>query len=148
MHVVGSAGDDQVSVRFVVVALIPVMIVVPATAAAAFHCEIRTTSVVDPNTSAIRTPAVAFLAGRIATLASESHATSNVCFTIVPTAIVRRAGDSVTASWTAVLVCIYREVRPASVVDPDSSAIRTPAIAFLAGRLAALLEQPNPARRG
>ena len=50
----------------------------------------------------------------------------------------------VAISVTTVAAAFYREIRPAAMIDPDAPAVRTPAVAFTAGRLAALLHQPRP----
>jgi hypothetical protein len=55
------------------------------------------------------------------------------------------AGESACATiWNAVLAT-YREVRPASAIDPDAPPVSTPRIVSPALRLAALPEQTDPA---
>jgi hypothetical protein len=46
---------------------------------------------------------------------------------------------AVTVPILVTLASFYHEIGPAAVIDPDAPVIRTPAVAFLAGRFAALL---------
>ena len=114
-----------------------ILTVMIAVASAAFEGEIGATAMVNPDAPVIRTPAVAFAAGGLASLLNQLDSAWSRG-TIVPSTIVRGARNcdaapTSPADWSPVLVCTDCKVSPAATVNPDASTVKTPAVALLAG---------------
>jgi hypothetical protein len=73
----------------------------------------------------------------------QLHSTPRIRRPIVPVHIVRRARDDLSLIWASVRVGSDRKIRATAVVHPDTPTIGFPAVALLAGRVAALLHQLN-----
>ena len=160
VHVVGVAGDNLVLPPAMVVAIpvvvsvvvsVMVSITVPVPAApASFDREIGPAAMIDPDAPAIRAPTVAFAAGRLAALLHQANpAPAPISIAVMPVAIIGRAGDGANAArgGPTVLVGINGKICPAAAINPDSPTVKTPAVALVARRLAALLDEPNSAPR-
>jgi hypothetical protein len=125
------------------------------------YLEIGPAAVIHPNTAAVVAPAVALPAGRVAALLQELYAAaSGVSRAVVAVHIVGRARDELVlpaATLVAIAVPVAvpttipaspdRKISPATVVNPDTSIVRAPAVTFAARRLATLLHQANPPTR-
>jgi len=111
-------------------------------AAAAFDCEVGPATVVHPDHLTVRAPAVSFPAGRVATLLLQPYAPARIDGAVVPPAVVGRTRDGADAarSRASILVGINGKVGAAAAVHPDASAVKTPAIALVANRVAAFLQ--------
>jgi hypothetical protein len=98
--------------------------------------------VIDPDHLAVRAPAVTLTARRIAALLLEADVATRLQRAIVPAAIVGRACDGADAarSGTSILVGIDGKIGAASAIHPDASAVKAPAEALVASRVAALLQ--------
>ena len=117
--------------------------------------EIGAAAVIHPDSAAVVAPAIALAAGRIATLLEQPDSASGVSGAVVTVHVVRCAGnDLVLAALVAIPIAVTApaaaatfdcEISPATVVHPDAPAVRSPTVAFPAGRLATLLHQADSA---
>jgi hypothetical protein len=118
--------------------------------------KVCTAAAIYPDATAIVSPSRALGASRIAALPHQPDTTARVHCTVVPSAVFRRAGNGLawaagtrTDTWTRAISIITTdgEVCAAAVIDPDTTAIVSPAIALGASRIAALPDQPDAATR-
>jgi hypothetical protein len=155
VHVIGGTGDDLIGISSV--AVVPVSIPVPAAAFATFNDEISPATVIDPDSSAILPPTVAFTARGLAALLCQPDPASCIGLAVVPASIIGRARDSggatlvriprIGAAATPVLVGVNDEIGPAAAVYPNAATIKSPAVPLIAGGVAALLRQLHPSPR-
>ena len=102
-----------------------------------FDSEVSPATMIYPDDLAVRAPAVAFPASRLAALLNQLNP-AWTRGTVVPSAIVRgtRNCDSAPTSTTdrpPVLVGTRCKVSPAATVNPDTPTVKAPAVALLAG---------------
>jgi hypothetical protein len=127
---------------------------------AGFGCDgkIRPASVVHPNSTAIRTPAIAFSAGCLAVLGDHTDPTaSRIDGAGVLSHVVGITGEGLGFLTSAVSVATVRtrkipvttdaKISAASVVHPDTLEIRAPTVAFGTDGVAVLLDEVHSATR-
>jgi hypothetical protein len=163
-HVVGVAGNrlyvSVVAAVVIRVTIWPALILIDAISP---DCEIRAASMINPDATVIRAPAVAFIASCIAVLRQQAHSASRIKRARMSSLIVGVAGNrrripvilpiavvAIRILINSVLILVVPvftnyEVGPASVVDPDAIFIRSPAVAFGAGGVAVLRCQAHSA---
>ena len=102
--------------------------------------KLRTASMVYPDPSLVEAPRYPFVARRLAVLADQVHVPARVRFAVMPTSIIRRAAHNrfVSPAFSRPLE-LHPEVRPASVVDPDSTLVVAPGISLLTSGATRLL---------
>ena len=103
-----------------------------------------------PDSPAIRTPTVAFPARRFASLLDQPDPALRLDLRHNSAAGHRRRNRRSFRRyrrWTPVPVGVYGEISTAAAIHPNASTVKTPAVALLAGRLAALSQQLHPASR-
>ena len=104
------------------------------------NSKIRTATAIDPDTTAIKTPGGSLDAGRAAALVHHLHPATGVGGAIMPPSIVRRTGDLAGWHWTIVVVVSCKhEIRTATAIDPDTTAIKAPGGTLYASSAAALI---------
>jgi hypothetical protein len=129
--------------------------------------EIRSASVIYPNTPFVGAPAITLRASRLAVLCQQAHSASRIKRAGVSLFIVGVAGNrlripvvltvaivipivAVHILINSVLILVVPvfagcEIRAASVIHPDAIFVSSPAVAFLAGGVAALHHQAHSA---
>jgi hypothetical protein len=112
--------------------------------------KVRTAAAIYPDATAIVSPAIALRASCIAALAHHLNAAARVGWTVISSAIVRRAGDGLATAWTSgtitgtarasgtIAAASDDKVRAAAAVYPDTTAIKSPGGTLDATRIAAL----------
>jgi hypothetical protein len=121
--------------------------------------KVGAAATVNPNSMVIVAPGRTLLAARITQLLIEAYASTSISRAIVTVHVIRGAGDGLNSSATIVVVATVPiisqivvvaiinnfEISAAAAIHPDAVAIMTPTSAFLATRIAALLNHADVA---
>lgn len=110
--------------------------------------KISPAAAIYPDAATVVSPGRALCARRTTPLVYHPHAAPGVRRTVIPSAVLRRAGDGPAArtAWTR-SIGVDDKVCPAAAVHPDAATVISPGTALPTGRTAALAHHLHPAPR-